>query len=104
MDTKPNKFKWPLMRENITRADLDAVIAFLSGEPPILTQGSQVRAFEQEWSAWLGTKYSVFVNSGSAANLLSMAALRTLRGAGQVIVPTLAWVSDIAAVLQNGFD
>ena len=94
----------PLMRNNISRADLDAVIAHLQQEDPILTQSSNVRAFEEEWSNWLGVKYSVFVNSGSSANQLTMAALR-LRypEAGEVIVPPLTWSSDIAAVLQAGF-
>jgi len=94
---------WPLMSNNITRADLDAVIEFLKQDNPILTQSKNVRAFEQEWSEWLGVKYSVFVNSGASANLITMAALREIAGAGEVIVPTLTWVSDISSVLQNGF-
>ena len=94
---------WPLMRNNITRSDLDTVIEFLQQDDPILTQRDQVRAFEREWSAWLGVPYSVFVNSGSSANLISLAALRHLKGAGEVIVPPLTWVSDIASVLQTGF-
>ncbi|MDX2099798.1 MAG: DegT/DnrJ/EryC1/StrS aminotransferase family protein [Leptolyngbyaceae cyanobacterium bins.59] len=94
---------WPLMRNNIARADLDAVIQLLQQDDPILTQATQVRAFEQEWSAWVGMRYSVFVNSGSSANLITMAALRETYGPGEVIVPTLTWVSDIASVLQNGF-
>lgn len=94
---------WPLMRDNITRADLDALIEFLRQEDPILTQSRNVRAFEEEWSAWLGVLHSVFVNSGSSANLLSMAALRERCGTGEVIVPPLTWVSDIASVLQCGF-
>ncbi|MCF7763207.1 MAG: DegT/DnrJ/EryC1/StrS family aminotransferase [Verrucomicrobia bacterium] len=94
---------WPLMRNNITRSDLDAVIGFLQQDDPILTQSAQVRAFEQEWSDWLGVKHSVFVNSGASANLLTMAAWRELHGGGEIIVPTLTWVSDIASVLQWGF-
>jgi CDP-6-deoxy-D-xylo-4-hexulose-3-dehydrase len=94
---------WPLMRNNITPADLEGVFQFLKQEVPILTQSTQVKAFEQEWSRWLGVKHSVFVNSGSSANLLTMAALRETFGAGEIIVPTLTWVSDIASVLQCGF-
>ncbi len=94
---------WPLMRNNISRADLDAVIEFLKQDDPILTQSAQVRAFEAEWSEWAGVEHSVFVNSGSSANLLTLCALRELRGLGEVIVPALTWVSDIAAVLQCGF-
>ena len=95
---------WPLMKNNIVREDLDAVCDFLRQDDPILTQASQVRAFEQEWSDWLGVKYSVLVNSGSSANLLTLAALREMYGAGgEIIVPTITWVSDIAAVLHCGF-
>jgi len=97
------KLNWPLMKNNITRADLDAAIAFLQQDDPILTQSKQVKAFEQEWSDWLGVKYSVFVNSGSSANQITIAALRETHGLGEVIVPTLTWVSDIASVIQAGF-
>jgi CDP-6-deoxy-D-xylo-4-hexulose-3-dehydrase len=98
-------YRWPLMRDNITVEDLDALRDFLAQDPlPVLTQAGQVAAFEREWSAWLGTRFSVFVNSGSSANLITLAALRWRHGPGEVIVPPLTWVSDIAAVLQNGFD
>ena len=60
---------FPLMRNNITRQDLDRVIEFLKQEDPILTQSPNVQAFEEEWSQWLGVKYSVFVNSGSSEKL-----------------------------------
>lgn len=96
--------KYPLMRNNILREDLDAVIEHLRQDDPILTNGPKVREFEKAWSEWLGVKYSVFVNSGASANLLTMAVLKIHNpNGGEVIVPPLAWVSDVAAVLQNGF-
>jgi CDP-6-deoxy-D-xylo-4-hexulose-3-dehydrase len=98
-----DSFGWPLMQNNITRQDLDAVIDFLQGDNPILTQSEQVRKFEQEWSTWLGVKYSVFVNSGASANVITMASLREVVGTGEIIVPTLTWVSDIASALHSGF-
>jgi len=94
---------WPLMQNNIVREDLDAVIQFLNDDKAILTQSKNVRSFEEEWSAWLRVKHSVFVNSGASANLLTIAALRETRGLGEIVVPTLTWVSDIASVLQCGF-
>lgn len=97
-----NSLDWPLMRNNITRSDLDAVVGFLRDEP-ILTQSKQVATFEREWSDWLGVEHSVFVNSGSSANLLTLTALRETCGPGEVIVPPLTWVSDIASVIQCGF-
>ena len=52
---------------------------------------------------WLGTKYSVFVNSGSSANLITLQALKLIHVEGEIIVPTLTWISDISSVLQNNF-
>jgi len=96
--------KFPLMRNNIIREDLDAVIEHLKQDDPILTHGPNVRAFEEEWSKWLDVKYSVFVNSGASANLLTMAILKNRHPeGGEIIVPTLTWISDIASVLQTGF-
>ena len=95
---------WPLMRNNLLREDLDAVIRFLSEDNPILTQSKQLQLFEQEWSEWLGVPHSVFVNSGSSANLITLAALRQRFGPGEVLVPTLTWVSDVTAVLHAGLE
>ncbi len=96
------KLDWPLMQNNITKEDLDFLIEFLKGQPR-LTQSDNVLAFEKEWSEWLGIKYSVYVNSGASANLITIAGLKHLHGAGEIIVPPLTWVSDIASVIQNGF-
>jgi CDP-6-deoxy-D-xylo-4-hexulose-3-dehydrase len=98
----PQRFSWPLMNNNIIREDLDSVVEFLNGDIPVLTQSANVAAFEEEWSRWLGVKYSVFVNSGSSANLVTMAIVREMFGPGEIIVPPLTWVSDIAAVLHAG--
>ncbi|UTH72837.1 DegT/DnrJ/EryC1/StrS aminotransferase family protein [Chromobacterium sp. IIBBL 290-4] len=96
--------KYPLMRNNILREDLDVLIEYLKQDDPILTNGQKVREFEGEWSKWLGVKYSVFVNSGASANLLSMAILKIrYPEGGEVIVPPFTWISDIASVIQNGF-
>ena len=68
--------RYPLIKNNITREDLDHVIEHLQLDDPLLTNGPKCRQFEQKWSEWLGVKYSLFVSSGSAANLLSMAVLK----------------------------
>jgi len=94
----------PLMYNNITREDLDLLIDFLRQDDPVLTQSSNVSEFESEWSKWLGMRYSIYVNSGASANLITMAALKHLYGDGEVIVPPLTWVSDIASVINNGFE
>ena len=92
----------PLMNNNITDEDIQNLIEFLQSKPK-LTQGDKVIEFEKAWSQWLGVKHSVFVNSGSSANLLTIAALKEKGLRGEIIVPPLTWVSDIASVIQNGF-
>lgn len=97
-------FNHPLMENNITRADISEVIKFLKKKNQILTSGAKVKKFELEWSKWLGVKYSVFVNSGSSANFLSIACLNEMGLKGEIIVPTLTWISDIVSVIKNNFN
>ena len=90
------------MQNNIEREDLDLLINHLKQDDPKLTHGPKVAEFESEWSKWLGVKHSVMLNSGSSANDLTMLALREMMGTGEIIVPALTWVSDIASVLHAG--
>ena len=69
--------------------------------PLILSKN--VKKFEEEWSKWLGVKYSVFVNSGSSANFLTMACLKEMGLKGEIILPSLTWISDVVSVIKNGF-
>jgi CDP-6-deoxy-D-xylo-4-hexulose-3-dehydrase len=97
-------FNHPLMENNIQQKDINEIIKFLrKNKKRIFTQSEKVKEFEFKWSKWLGVKYSVFVNSGASANLLSISVLKILFGTGEIIVPTLTWISDIASVIQNNF-
>ena len=93
-------FAHPLMFNNINSDDRKAVINFLKRNER-LTQSYNVEKFEKKWSKWLGVKYSVFVNSGSSANLLTISAIKILYNPKEIIVPTLTWSSDIASLLHN---
>tara|TARA_Y100000361_G_scaffold58299_1_gene50971 strand:- start:224 stop:1396 length:1173 start_codon:yes stop_codon:yes gene_type:complete len=96
-------FNLPLMSDNISRDDINAVVDFLQQDPiPRLTNGPKVREFECRWSEWVGMEYSVMVNSGTAANELTMLALNYISGTGEIIVPPLTWVSDVNSVLFAG--
>lgn len=97
-------FNHPLMDNNISKNDVLEIIKFLrKNKKRIFTQSKKVEDFENKWSTWLGVKYSVFVNSGSSANLLTLLIIKILYGTGEIIVPTLTWISDIASVIQNDF-
>ena len=100
------KLNLPLMSNNIDREDVDCLIDFLKQEPiPRLTNGPKVIEFEEKWSKWLGVKHSVLVNSGTAANELTMLALKyKYPEGGEIIVPPLTWISDINSVLFAEFN
>ena len=92
------------MHQNFSTSDVRAVIKLFKNKRLILTQSENVKKFEEKWSKWLGVKYSVFVNSGSSANLLTISTLKILfKNKKEIILPSLTWVSDINSVIQNGF-
>ena len=96
-------FKWPLINDNITKQDKIILADFILNTNKF-TNGPKVVEFEKQWSEWLGTKYSVMVGSGAAANYITTAIVRELKGQkGEVIVPPIGWVSDISAVINTGF-
>lgn len=99
------KFKWPLMKNNITLSDrLDLSKFVLTSNR--FTNGLKVCEFEQKWSEWLGAKHSLFVSSGSTANYLLLAAVKELyglRNGDKVLVPACTWVTNIGPVIQLGF-
>ena len=95
------EFNWPLINDNVSPTDRQVLSDFiLSGER--LTNGPKVKEFERIWSEWLGVKHSVMVNSGASANYISIAMTKELKGIGEVIVPPLGWVSDLASIAQLG--
>ena len=95
-------FKWQLINDSITKEDKTALIDHINIDGVRFTQGSKVRQFEKEWSEWLGVKHSVFVNSGASANYIMVSIMKEMKGYGEVIVPTLGWVSDISPVVNLG--
>ena len=97
-----NKFTWPLINDNITADDKLALIRWLQEPGVRFTQSKYVKKFEQAWYDWLGVKYTVFVNSGASANYIMTSIMKELKGGGEVIVPPIGWVSDIAPVVNLG--
>ncbi len=97
------RFSHPLMHNNFSTSDMRSVSKLLKQKNIILTQSKNVKLFEKNWSKWLGVKYSVFVNSGSSANLLTMAILKILYKKNEIILPSLTWVSDVNSVILNNF-
>ena len=93
--------KIDLIQDTIDNQDIDNLIQWLK-EYPRLTKGPKTIEFENKWCEWLGSKYSVFVNSGSSANLLMLYALKALNMLknNKICVPSLCLATDLSPVLQ----
>mgnify|MGYP006168212195 FL=1 len=76
------------------KKELDAIQSVIDKD--MYTMGDSVREFENDFSNFMNTKYSVMVSSGSTANLLATAALfftknPKLKRGDEVIVPAVSW-------------
>lgn len=97
--------KYKLAHNIISQEDIGQLIKWLKTDPQ-LTKGVLTLEFERLWAQWVGTKYAVFCNSGSSANLLmaySALLSKNLRNK-KVIVPSVGWVTTIAPFIQFGFE
>jgi len=98
-------YKYPLASDTIDRKDIDNLIEWLD-DMPRLTMGNLTRQFEQKWADFIGTKYSVYVNSGSSANLLMA---YSLLNTGKLkhkkfLVPSCGWITTISPFIQFGIE
>ena len=90
-----------LVKDTIDNKDIDRLVDWLKTYPR-LTKGTVTLEFEAKFSKWLGRKYSVFCNSGSSANLLMLSVLKEKYDSKKVVVPSVAWSTDLAPVIQLG--
>jgi len=98
------QIKYPLAKETINAEDINALIEWLKTGPR-LTKGNLTLQVERKWADFVGTKYSVFCNSGSSANLLMAYALKCSQPRNmKVVVPSVGWVTTIAPFMQFGFE
>ena len=98
--------KIPLVKNTINENDIDKLIEWLKTYPR-LTKGGLTVEFEKQWASFIGTKYSVFVNSGSSANLLMLYTLLEtgkIKKGDTVVVPAVSWATDLAPVVQLGLN
>lgn len=94
-----------LVSDTIDREDIQHLIKWLSqDEIPQLTKGKLTFELEKKWSEKIGTKYSVFVNSGSSSIFLTLAALlqsKKLKNK-KIVVPGLSWATDLSSPMILG--
>lgn len=68
-------------------------------------QGSQVKAFEQEFAGYCGSKHAIGVANGLDALILTLRAWKEmgkLKDGDEVIVPANTYIASILAITENG--
>ena len=69
-----------------------------------LTSGDYTEKFEKEISKFLGIRHTLFVNSGSSANLLALSALKifyNLKDGDEVITSAVNFPTTLNPIIQN---
>ena len=96
-----------LVSDTINKEDINSLIEWLGqDEIPRLTKGDLTWELESKWAKKIGTKYSVYLNSGSSAILLALAALQHTKKLknNKVIVPGLSWATDVSSPMLLGME
>ena len=100
-------FKFPLATASWGQEEIEAMQRVITSG--MFTMGANVRAFEQDFSRYIGSRHCVMVNSGSSANLLMVAALfytknpeLKLKRGDEVIVPAVSWSTTYYPLYQYG--
>jgi UDP-4-amino-4,6-dideoxy-N-acetyl-beta-L-altrosamine transaminase len=75
----------PYGKQNITKEDIDVVIAALQSD--YLTQGPRIKEFEDQFANYVGSKYAVAVANGTAALHLCTLALGVQEGDKVITTP-----------------
>ena len=87
-----------LVEDTVSKKDISALCKWLKTNPR-LTKGDLTLEFEKRFAELIGTKYSVFVNSGSSANLMMMYLLK-VAGHTNIVIPAICWATDLAPAIQ----
>ena len=99
------KKKIELAENTISKKELKSLSLWLLKYQK-LTKSKLTIKFEKQFSKYLGVKYSVFVNSGSSANLLIAQSL--LEGCflrnKKIILPSVSWITTISPFIQLGYE
>ena len=104
-NTKYDEIKFPLTQKTYNTDEIMAMINVLLSDK--LTMGKQVELFEKEFADYVGSKYAIFVNSGSSANLLAVSTLSNfkyknkLNPGDKILVPSVCWSTSVWPLIQN---
>lgn len=101
-----SKFNWPLNDSSFTLLDRIKICKFILNKKNNWTQGKYVKEIEDNFKNYVGSKYAVFVSSGSTANTLLAMYLKDhvySEVKKEIIFPSTTWTTSISPFIREGF-
>tara|TARA_Y100000004_G_scaffold189845_1_gene246065 strand:- start:1613 stop:2770 length:1158 start_codon:yes stop_codon:yes gene_type:complete len=96
---------WPLNINNFTFSDRLKIASFVLNPSNRWTQGEQVKLFEEKMARYVGSKYAVYVSSGSTANTLLAEYQKSISGDKNIVVlPSTTWQTSCSPWIKAGFE
>lgn len=101
-----NKFAWPLNNSSFNFFDRLKICSFILNKNNYWTQNKYVKKIEEDFATFAGSKYAVFVSSGSTANTLLAMHLKDkyyTKTKNTIIFPATTWTTSISPFIREGF-
>lgn len=97
--------KWPLNINNFTDQNRSDISEFILHPDNKWTQDKQVKSFEEKFASYVGSKYAVFVSSGSTANTILAQYIKDTsnRLKNKVVLPSTTWQTSCSPWIREGF-
>jgi len=97
---------WRLNDSNFNFLDRLKICKFFLNKKNFWTMNKHTELFEQKMASYVGSRYSVFVSSGSTANTILAMRLKDHQEENKtkVIFPSTTWTTSISPFIREGFE
>lgn len=97
---------WKLNDSNFTFFDRIKICKFFLNPKNFWTMNKQVALFEEKMAEYIGSKYAIFVSSGSTANTILAMYLKDHqeKNKTKIIFPSTTWTTSISPFIREGFE
>ena len=96
---------WKLNDSNFNFLDRLKICSFFLKKKNFWTMSANTQLFEKKMAEFIGSKYSVFVSSGSTANTVLAMYLKDKSCENKNnYIPSTTWTTSVSPFIREGFD
>lgn len=100
------QMNWPLNDSNFTFLDRLKIAGFFLNGKNFWTMSREVEKYEDMMEQFVGSKYAVFVSSGSTANTILAMYLKDkvyTKTRNTIVFPSTTWITSVSPFIREGF-